>query len=62
MTIKKIKGFVINQTKCIKCGLCMRKCSFNAIEFNNEMYNIRKDRCDECGDCYINCPKKAIQK
>lgn len=57
---EKYKGLSIDIEKCISCGLCKKKCSFIAIEENNDVYRINKKRCDECGDCYINCPVKAI--
>ncbi len=59
---EKYKGLIINQEKCIKCGLCQKKCSFDAITNIDNKYSIDKNRCDECGDCYINCPVKAIKK
>ncbi len=56
----KYSGLKINQDKCIRCGICDKKCSFKAIIKNESSYMIDKYRCDECGDCYINCPTKAI--
>lgn len=57
-----LKGLIINQDKCIKCGICKDKCSFKAIQEDNGFYSIDKNRCDECGDCVINCPKHAVSK
>ncbi len=57
---EKIKGLTINKEECISCGVCKNKCSFLAIDENNDVYTINNLRCDECGDCYINCPVKAI--
>ncbi len=56
----KYRGLKIDNEKCISCGICKKKCSFLAIETNNDIYSINKNRCDECGDCYLACPKKAI--
>ncbi len=59
-TKNKYSGLIIDQQKCISCGICKSKCSFKAIENTNKKYTIDKYRCDECGDCFINCPVKAI--
>ncbi len=56
----KIKGLIIDEDKCISCGVCKSKCSFLAICEKDNVYSIDENRCDECGDCYINCPVKAI--
>ncbi len=58
----KEKGLIINQSNCIKCGLCKNKCSFNAIDNVNNTFFININRCDECGDCFINCPVRAINR
>ncbi|MFI3206209.1 MAG: 4Fe-4S binding protein [Clostridia bacterium] len=56
----KYKGLKIDSEKCIKCGICLKKCSFLAIKKHENNYKIDKNRCDECGDCYLSCPAKAI--
>lgn len=45
--------------KCIKCGLCYKKCSFKAIEKGNS-YSVISKKCDDCGDCISVCPVNAI--
>ncbi len=55
-----IKGLQIETDKCISCGICKAKCSFLAVNEENNIYTINESRCDECGDCYINCPANAI--
>ncbi len=58
---KKYSGLIIDKEACIGCGICEKKCSFDAITKEDDgKYNISKYRCDECGDCYLNCPVKAI--
>ncbi len=57
---ERYKGLTIDNSKCISCGLCKKKCSFLAINNDAGIYAVNKYRCDECGDCYINCPVKAI--
>ncbi len=56
----KYAGLHIDKDKCTGCGLCMKKCSFNAIIQEGKKYTTDKYRCDECGDCYLSCPSKAI--
>lgn len=50
---------VINQDLCIKCGSCMEKCRFDAINFDKE-YKVNYYDCEGCGVCEIICPVKAI--
>ncbi len=59
-THERLRGLKINPEACISCGICHKKCSFSAINYNNNLYSINVNRCDECGDCYISCPVKAI--
>ncbi len=56
----RYSGLVIDQNKCVCCGICEHKCSFKAIQQIQGMYKIDACRCDECGDCLLNCPTKAI--
>lgn len=56
----KYKGLHIDQSTCIGCGLCQKKCSFLAIDQVEGKYRVNPNRCDECGDCYLTCPVEAI--
>jgi MinD superfamily P-loop ATPase len=47
----------IDETKCIKCGLCREKCRFNAI---TESLQIDTISCEGCGVCTLVCPAVAI--
>ncbi|PIE75236.1 MAG: (4Fe-4S)-binding protein [Deltaproteobacteria bacterium] len=47
----------IDKDKCIKCGLCIERCEFNAINDNFEVNGIN---CEGCGVCYEFCPADAI--
>ncbi len=46
--------------KCVSCGQCIQKCSFDAISKGDTQYHINPNRCDECGDCFTVCPVSAI--
>ncbi len=49
---------VVDEAKCLKCGLCLEKCRFDAIKENIE---IDPFACDGCGVCAVICPQEAIK-
>lgn len=53
---------VINQDKCINCGMCFNVCKFDAVKFNDigEFY-IDATACEGCGVCTWMCPKGTIE-
>jgi MinD superfamily P-loop ATPase len=51
---------IINNNQCDNCGLCAKKCRFNAISFINGMHHVNNLDCDGCGYCEKICPNKAI--
>ncbi|MBN1469893.1 MAG: 4Fe-4S binding protein [Fusobacteriaceae bacterium] len=53
--------YKIDETSCIDCGVCMKICPKNAIEFTKFAHTIT-DICISCGLCAKNCPVKAISK
>jgi len=48
---------IIDETKCIKCGLCREKCVFDAITSN---LNVDAIACEGCGVCAVVCPVDAV--
>lgn len=50
----------INQELCVKCGLCVENCRFDAIE-KKEKYQIKAYACEGCGVCAAVCPVQAIE-
>ena len=54
---KGSKVAVIDETKCVKCGLCKEKCAFDAITSN---LNVDVIACEGCKVCAVVCPKNAI--
>jgi heterodisulfide reductase subunit A-like polyferredoxin len=55
---------VIDQTKCNKKAICIKKCPFRAIvktgEKKNPLYQVITKKCVGCGTCVKSCPSKAI--
>jgi len=47
---------VIDDSKCIRCGLCEKKCNFGAIK----NYTVGVFECEGCGVCAELCPVQAI--
>ena len=54
---KGSKVAVIDETKCIQCGLCKEKCAFDAI---TEDLNVDVIACEGCKVCAVVCPINAI--
>ncbi|SHE81619.1 ATP-binding protein [Alkalibacter saccharofermentans] len=50
----------IDQSKCISCGLCMKKCRFDSISFSKGAYHVGEFGCEGCGVCVFLCPQDAI--
>lgn len=51
------KEAFIDQSLCIKCGLCRQTCRFEAI---SEDIRIKPMKCEGCGACTLVCPVEAI--
>ena len=51
----------IDKDKCIKCGLCAKKCNFIAIEMGEDGYPVvDEDKCKGCEGCLQFCKSNAI--
>jgi len=48
---------VIDEAKCIKCGICREKCRFGAIA---QDFTVDSFLCEGCGVCAIICPVNAV--
>jgi dihydroorotate dehydrogenase subfamily 1 len=68
LTIKKMKNRswrthaeypVVDESKCIACGLCEISCAYQAITLEPKAV-IHTDKCFGCGLCVTRCSKKAI--
>ena len=53
---------VCDETKCVHCTLCARKCPQGALEVDRaaKTWKCNYDDCVACGACAAACPKKAI--
>lgn len=51
---------VMDQGKCIKCGLCFLYCPVNSIGREEGKFVISYEYCKGCGICAHECPKDAI--
>lgn len=51
----------VNQSKCIKCGLCVNVCPLNVLCMGEDgPMAISPQSCMECGQCVAICPRRAI--
>jgi formate hydrogenlyase subunit 6/NADH:ubiquinone oxidoreductase subunit I len=52
----------IDESRCISCGTCQRKCPSQAIVLNKEgkTWQIDRLRCVVCNSCVDTCPVKCL--
>jgi NAD-dependent dihydropyrimidine dehydrogenase PreA subunit len=54
---------VVDEQKCVGCGLCEQVCPFGAIKVNEEsgVAWVDAKMCYGCGVCSRNCPENALE-
>ena len=55
---------IIDEEKCIGCGICIGYCNVDAIAMNEEKGVVEVvvlEDCIECHSCQQNCPEGAIK-
>jgi NADH:ubiquinone oxidoreductase subunit F (NADH-binding) len=58
---KELLTFIIDNTICNGCGVCLKKCSVEAIAGEKgHAHYIVEDKCIKCGLCYESCRFNAI--
>ena len=51
---------VIDQEKCVSCGLCAEDCPNRCISLENKKARADTGACIECGHCFAICPQNAV--
>ncbi len=51
---------IINPELCMKCGICIDGCNYDAIETTEGDYKVIEVACQGCGKCAAICPTNAI--
>ncbi len=49
------------EDRCIRCGLCVGVCPFDALKLENNMIIIDHEKCTLCGLCVKGCPVAALE-
>lgn len=63
--VKGAKPPVVDKTKCIACGLCVKVCPYEALtitkdEAGKRTSTVETDKCHLCGLCVATCPQRAL--
>ncbi|KGG80451.1 (4Fe-4S)-binding protein [Caloranaerobacter azorensis H53214] len=56
----KVKVPQIDESSCTQCGLCAKKCNFNALSVTKNGVLVFEKICHSCGLCSLVCPVNAI--
>jgi len=56
-------GKIVNQiceVGCTGCGVCVNLCPVKAINLENNLAVIDREKCTNCGACVAKCPREII--
>jgi len=59
-TAKSRYQSVVNESLCIRCGICEGRCVFGAIKVKDGVAQSDPEKCFGCGLCISKCPTGAI--
>jgi pyruvate formate lyase activating enzyme len=51
---------VLRQSRCIKCGECIKACPKKALTHSSKAISVNRSRCNSCGACMQKCPSEAL--
>ncbi|HDP96896.1 MAG TPA: 4Fe-4S dicluster domain-containing protein, partial [Euryarchaeota archaeon] len=51
----------VDESLCMGCDLCERRCQFHAIRIEDSVAIVDQDRCFGCGLCVSACPTRALK-
>jgi len=52
---------VVDEEKCVGCGICISVCKYEALKLVEGVSNVDTEKCIGCGACTASCPNLAIQ-
>ena len=52
---------VVDQSACVKCGICVDKCPYRALRLNEQL-EVIEALCKGCGTCVAACPTGALDQ
>ena len=59
--LRNVVTLMLDQGKCVGCGMCLSVCPHAVLSLTNGGARIEnRDACMECGACARNCPADAI--
>jgi heterodisulfide reductase subunit A len=51
----------VDQSACVKCGICVDKCPYGALRLNEQL-EVIEALCKGCGTCVAACPTGALDQ